>query len=263
MQIKTLYRIRNVAQKPFALLPKALGGRPHKELHQLFDFLIYRQMQKESGSKNFPLWSERRFLQDSDPEKHFDAHYIYHTSWAARILQKATPNRHVDFSSSLYFAGIASAFIPIEFRDYRPVELNLEGFTGRACNLLDLEDEDESLTSVSCMHVIEHIGLGRYGDPLDASGDEKACGELQRVTKIGGRILIVVPVGKSRIEFNAHRVYEFGQVIAMFPHCRLNSCALLKDDSTLGLFRDPPPREFDSQRYGCGCFEFIKSPTNA
>ncbi len=49
----------------------------------------------------------------------------------------------------------------------------------------------------SCMHTIEHIGLGRYGDPLDAVGDQTALSELQRVVAPGGSLLIVVPVATA------------------------------------------------------------------
>lgn len=108
------------------------------------------------------------------------------------------------------------------------------------------------------MHVIEHIGLGRYGDPLDPDGDKKACQELQRVSRPGARILIVVPVGRSRIEFNAHRIYGFREVLDMFQSSRLKSSALVTDDVSRGLLTNPDPQEFDSQSYGCGCFEFIK-----
>ena len=58
------------------------------------------------------------------------------------------------------------------------------------------------------MHVVEHIGLGRYGDPVDYDGDLKAIAELQRVLAPGGNLFFVVPVGQPRIMFNAHRVYS-------------------------------------------------------
>jgi hypothetical protein len=36
------------------------------------------------------------------------------------------------------------------------------------------------------MHVVEHIGLGRYGDPIDPDGDLKAISELKRVVQKRG-----------------------------------------------------------------------------
>ena len=68
---------------------------------------------------------------------------------------------------------------------------------------------DGSIQSLSCMHVVEHVGLGRYGDPLDPMEIEWQCSELQRVLAPGGDLLFVVPVGKPRIMYNAHRIYSY------------------------------------------------------
>ena len=188
----------------------------------------------------------------------FDAHYVYHTAWAARKVQAYAPPEHVDVSSSLYFASIVSAFVPIRFLDYRPAGLNLTGLDEESGDLLNLPLQDGSVESLSCMHVVEHVGLGRYGDPLDPLGDRKAASELERVLAEGGRFLFVVPVGHARIFFNAHRVYHPEQVSAMFPRLKLLSFALVTD---AGQFRDPAPLELVAeQSYGCGCFEFVKEP---
>jgi len=188
----------------------------------------------------------------------FDAHYVYHTAWAARKVRAHGPREHVDVSSSLYFAGIVSAFVPIRFLDYRPAGLGLTGLDEESGDLLRLPLQDESIESLSCMHVVEHVGLGRYGDRLDPLGDRKSASELERVLAEGGRLLFVVPVGDARIYFNAHRVYHPEQVLAMFPSLKLLSFALVTD---AGQFRDPAPLELGAeQSYGCGCFEFVKEP---
>jgi hypothetical protein len=45
------------------------------------------------------------------------------------------------------------------------------------------------------MHVVEHVGLGRYGDPIDANGDAQAIKELKCVLWPGGVLYFVVPTG--------------------------------------------------------------------
>ena len=84
------------------------------------------------------------------------------------------------------------------------------------------------------MHTIEHIGLGRYGDPIDYDGDLKAIKELKRVIKIGGSIIIVVPVGKPKIIFNAHRIYSYDQIISYFNGFKLKEFSLITDSNKGG-----------------------------
>jgi Caenorhabditis protein of unknown function, DUF268. len=110
------------------------------------------------------------------------------------------------------------------------------------------------------MHVIEHIGLGRYGDPLDPDGDLKAISELQRVLAPEGDLLFVVPIGKPMIVFNAHRIYSYEQIAEYFSGFELKEFALIPDNpSEGGLIHDATKEQADSQTYGCGCFWFKKS----
>ena len=109
------------------------------------------------------------------------------------------------------------------------------------------------------MHVVEHIGLGRYGDPVDYDGDLKAIAELKRVVAPGGNLLFVVPTGQPKIEFNAHRIYGYRQVIAAFAGFALRQFALVTDRAADGDFViDADPALADQQRYGCGCYWFTK-----
>jgi SAM-dependent methyltransferase len=165
----------------------------------------------------------------------------------------------VDVGSYLYFSTMLSAFVPIEFHDVRPADLSLPGLTTGAADLTRLPFPDGSVPSLSCMHVVEHVGLGRYGDPLDPEGDRKAVRELARVLAPGGTLLFVVPVGSPRIEFNAHRIYAWRQVLEAFPGLDLVDSALVPDRAEDGdLVQDPPEALADRQRYGCGCFAFQK-----
>lgn len=95
---------------------------------------------------------------------------MYHPAWALRILQKTMPKIHVDISSSIYFIAMASAFVPIKFFDYRPALLNLSNVETGYADITELPFDDNSVESLSCMHVVEHIGLERYGDPLNPKG---------------------------------------------------------------------------------------------
>lgn len=193
-------------------------------------------------------------LKDKLKTTPFDQHYIYHPAWAARILAKTKPEYHVDISSILSFSTIISAFVHVKFYDYRPAQMNLSGLESSFADLNKLPFEDHSQPSISCMHTIEHIGLGRYGDALDPQGDLKAIEELKRVVKQGGDILFVTPVGKPRIEFNGQRIYSFEQIVSYFQPFQLIEFSLIPD---VGPMIENADRELiKNEKYGCGCFWF-------
>lgn len=230
-----------------------------KKVAGLFTVLNEMARFKKQSDKRFTVAIKDIYpcLNDRVSTTPFDAHYIYHPAWAARILARTRPALHVDFSSILTFSSIASAFVPMKFYDYRPAELTLDGWQGNFADLCKLDIADGSYSSVSCMHTVEHIGLGRYGDALDATGDIKAINELKRITAAGGNILFVTPVGRQRIEFNAHRIYGFELVKQLFEGCELVEFSLVSD--TGNFIENADPKLVAEQQYGCGCFWFKKN----
>ena len=106
------------------------------------------------------------------------------------------------------------------------------------------------------MHVVEHVGLGRYNDPIDPDGDLKAMAELQRVLSKGGNLLFAVPIGKPKVVFNAHRIYGYEQVMNAFHDLSLQQFALIPDEG--GLIGQATEIMANDQKYGCGLFHFTK-----
>ena len=195
-------------------------------------------------------------LGDWVSETPFDPHYFFQGAWLARRLAAARPALHVDIGSSVLTLSVASATTEIVFLDYRPLRSRLSGLHGVAGDITRLPLRSGSLGSLSSLHVIEHIGLGRYGDPLDPQGSVKAAAELARVVAPGGRLYLSVPVGRERICFNAHRVFHPESIVAMFAPLKLEQFALV-DDS--GDFHEGANMtDGHALDYGCGLFEFVK-----
>ncbi len=237
-----IQRLRNVLLSPFV-------------------FGDYRAFESQDVNKRFAYSWKTLFPQVLDKTfgTGFDRHYVYHTAWAARKVKEYQPDKHVDISSSLYFAGIVSAFIPVEFYDYRPATLRLSDLTTGHADLTNLHFASDSIPSLSCMHVVEHIGLGRYGDPIDPEGDIKACRELSRVLAPNGRLLFVVPIGGAAlIEFNAHRIYTYELVQALFPTLQLAEFSYIPEHGPDGIKENADPATLKTEHYACGLFIFTK-----
>jgi SAM-dependent methyltransferase len=237
----------------FRVFPDTLG--------YLNSLLSFRK--RISGSPRFPWrWTSLYpVLDQATSDTAFDRHYTFHPAWAARILAKLRPDTHYDISSAIFFSTLVSAFIPVRFYDFRPAALHLSDlFCGQA-DLLNLAFQSNSIGSLSCMHVVEHVGLGRYGDPLDPDGDLKAIAELKRVVRPGGHLLFVVPIGgQAQILFNAHRIYTADMIRHYFEdHFDLKEFALIPENAADGdLVIHPDPGLLSQQYYGCGCFYFVK-----
>lgn len=236
-----------------------VGGKIKWAVYQK-DFRAFAELPSQSEARFSVRWVDRLpCLYDKTAATAFDRHYIYHPAWAARVLSITKPKEHVDISSTLAFCTIVSAFIPIKFYDYRPAALTLNGLVSEHADLTALPFESGSVLSLSCMHTVEHVGLGRYGDPLDPDGDLKAIRELRRVLAPGGTLLFVVPIGKPKLMFNAHRIYSYEQILGYFPGLKLAEFALVPDDPKAGGLLENASKELaDAQSYGCGCFWFRK-----
>jgi hypothetical protein len=76
------------------------------------------------------------------------------------------------------------------------------------------------------------------------------------VVQPGGTLLFVTPVGRPRIEFNAHRIYAYEQIINAFQNMQLQEFSLVPDSG--GFINNATAQIVAEQQYGCGCFWFVK-----
>lgn len=222
------------------------------------NYIAYNSLSKENLSLNntYPC------LTDWIEKTPFDAHYFYQAAWLSRQLKKQLPKRqHLDIGSDIRMIAVISAFVPTEFTDFRPLQASLSNLTCTQGNITTLPQADNSVESLSCLHVVEHIGLGRYGDPIDPTGSERALSELMRVLAPNGFLFLSVPVGAKNITyFNAHRVFNPETIIKLLSPLKLKSFSLVNDQ---GIFiEEASLHDAFEQSYGCGMFVFKKEILN-
>lgn len=190
-------------------------------------------------------------------------HYFHQDLWAARKIFERKPRRHVDVGSSIYgFVSHVLTFMPVEVIDVRPLPSATPGLVFVQENGTELARfPDRSLPSISSLHAVEHFGLGRYGDPVDPSACFRAMRALARVLQEDGRLYFGVPIGRERVEFNAHRIFSPSSILREFAELELVSFSAVNDDGDLAL--DADPTQYETARYACGLFEFTRRRSTA
>ncbi len=196
-------------------------------------------------------------LLDKTAKTRVDSHYFYQHLWAFKKIHSLNPKLHVDVGSNVNFVGMLSAITEVHFVDIRPLNVsNVENLKSIKGSILDLPYENNSLESISCLHVAEHIGLGRYGDPLDPLGTKKAATELSRCLAKGGNLFLSLPVGKPKVCFNAHRIHSPKQILDYFSGLKL--VELSGTDDNKRFIERIAIDILENARYACGMFWFTK-----
>lgn len=158
------------------------------------------------------------FLDEKTLETPLDKHYFYQNTWAARKIFEIRPKQVVDVGSTALFVGIISQCIPTISIDVRPLPVSLPGLICKRGTITALPFEDAAVEFLCSLCVIEHVGLGRYGDTIDTQGSIKAFHEVSRIIKTGGHFLFSVPLSHTpALCFNAHRIFSKPQVLSLLP----------------------------------------------
>src|SRR5207244_10307550 len=183
--------------------------KPLRRLRRYPGYFVGRfRYLRSPGAEPWSSMSLRPMLEDKTATTGFDAHYVYLGAWAFRQIVANRPERHVDIGAQIGWVTCLASITKVVFLDVRPFPGSVEDLESRTGNILALPFGDRELSSVSCLHVAEHIGLGRYGDAIDPLGTRKAIRELARVLAVGGRLYFALPVGRPKVVFNAHRIHD-------------------------------------------------------
>lgn len=190
--------------------------------------------------------------------------YFLQDLHVARQIHLANPARHVDIGSRIdgFVAHVAS-FREIEVFDIRPITSQILGVRFRQADLMNpVESLTEYCDSLSCLHALEHFGLGRYGDRIDPHGYAVGLRNMAAILRHGGLYYLSVPVGLERVEFNAHRIFDPRSLVRLAAASGL----LLKEFQWIGASRtlvqssnpEKDMEELSKVRYALGIFTFIK-----
>jgi len=229
------------------------------------DLSSVEKQQKES-SATFPIEKPYPCLADRySGIGTTSGHYFHQDLLVAQKIFTNNPKIHVDIGSRVdgFIAHVAS-FREIEVFDIREFPNYIKNVKPLKIDLM--QEINEELTdycdSLSCLHALEHFGLGRYGDPVNFDGFLKGLGNIKKILKTEGKFYLSVPIGPQRIEFNAHRVFSVEYLLSLVSSkYRIDSFAYVDDNGN--LFKNVDLRDEEISRnfgchFGCGILELTK-----
>jgi hypothetical protein len=217
------------------------------------DWIVYSRL---PGAEKMTLRNSYPCVHDRTATTQVDSHYFYQDIWALKKVHSSGVSSHVDVGSRTDFVGFLSALCHVTFIDIRPLSVQLEHLEMKRGSALAMPYGDASVSSLSCLHVAEHIGLGRYGDPLDPEGTINVCRELARILEHGGNLYFSMPVGLERLCFNAHRIHSPRRVLEFFSSLTLVELSGIDDGGS--FIRNIDISVLEHSHYACGLFHFRK-----
>ena len=229
------------------------------------DMVLLKKQLKQRNNTDFniltfyPMMGDRYSLSGS-----MSGQYFHQDLLVAKRVYANNPKKHIDIGSRIDgFVAHVAVFREIEVFDIRAQTSNVHNITFKQADLMKLPDSLRKYTdSVSSLHAIEHFGLGRYGDPVDSEGHINGLNNIYEILTQGGKFYFSVPIGRQRIEFNGHRIFNVGYLVNLFKSKYIIDHFSFVDDAG-DLFENMPLDERSIStnygcNHGCGIFELTK-----
>lgn len=230
----------------------------------IYDFIKFYNLSKRNKSKFtfsfFPILDDKYA-----PSGSTKGHYFTQDLFVAQEIFYEKPSNHVDIGSRIdgFITHVAS-FREIEVIDIRPVDLDIDNIRFLQLDFSkELNKEFYNYSdSISCLHTLEHFGLGRYGDKIDPDSFKKGLNNLYLLCKQGGSFHFSVPLGDNKVFFNAHRTFSLQYLFELLdPLFEIKSLSVIDDNGIfhkkIGLDDNRIIENFNS-KYGCAIFHLIK-----
>ena len=222
--------------------------------------------QKRTSAKTFSLGKLHPCLSDRFSSSGLArGHYFHQDLLVATRIFLNNPGIHVDVGSRIdgFVAHVAS-FRPIEVIDIRPLPSQIPNVSFMQADMMSPVEDNlvDYCDSLSCLHALEHFGLGRYGDPVNYDGYLLGLNNLYRLLKQGGTFYFSVPIGPQRINFDAHRVFSIAYLLELLDgKYTIDHFSFVDDRGDLhenaSLSKSNEENNFGCV-YGCGIFELTK-----
>jgi hypothetical protein len=263
--------IKPVLIKLHWILSRQFGFDPRIFLRSLLSLPAYirdwMSFRKDySGKMKFMPCLHDRYEEGGETQ----SEYFWQDLLVARAIYTDNPIKHVDIGSRVdgFVAHVAS-FRNCEVFDVRPLSTAVPGVVFRQADLMNstslpttAQGEEGYCDSLSCLHTIEHFGLGRYGDPINPKGYQRGIDNMAQLLQPGGTLYLSTPIGQERVEFNANWVFDPRSIVKSAEESRM----LLQKLIIITSINKPQEVAIDSvslanlalQRYQLGLFIFKK-----
>ncbi len=236
---------------------KIFGFDPKQCIRSVPAVLRYfreRRQFKDASGPEFEWADELPMLSERNADSGDLSAYFHQDLTVARWIHKANPRRHIDVGSRIDgFVGHLAVFREVDVIDIRPQPGRVPNVKFHALDLMaPLANEwRETTDSLSCLHTLEHFGLGRYGDSIDPNGHLAGMRQLQSMVAPGGVFYFSTPIGRQRIEFNAHRIFAVRTVLDWFAKGWTVERIAYLDDLGIVQNLETWSEDFVARNFGC------------
>jgi hypothetical protein len=191
-----------------------------------------------------------------------DSHYFQQDLLVAKYIFKKKPKKHVDIGSRIDgFVSHVGSFREIEIFDIRKIKVKFNNIIFKKLNLTNVKSRYFNYTdSLSCLHTIEHLGLGRYGDKIDVNGHLTGFNNLIKILKKRGRLYVSLPISEfDRTYFNAHRTFNPLDILNWSKNnIILERFDYINDNGELKINKNIKKENFKNLIHGLGIYTFVK-----
>lgn len=188
--------------------------------------------------------------------------YFYQDLFVAQMIFADKPKILADVGSRVdgFVSNIAS-FKEITVFDIRELPDKINNVTFFKQDITLPVDNTQRFDLVTCLHALEHFGLGRYGDPIVKDAVHRGIEGLVNLVKDNGMLIISTSTGRERIEFNADWVFDAQKLCGIFDLLNLKLEAVFKfnpQDKNFEFVNPEDITQLSNNDYNLTVFKLLK-----